>query len=84
MCYKIKLAKLVKTFTKHNDSSRVAAKQANKKQTRRHRNWGTFRQKNKKTYQQIHTQADLQCTQRGKHNIKNEVLGPAVIEINKY
>ena len=41
-----------------------AGQQSNKetiKQTQRHRNWRTFRQKSKKTYLQI-TQADLQWT----------------------
>ena len=51
----------VKTFSKYNDRSRVAAKQTNK-QTKRHRNWKTIRQENKKTYLQIDKQADLQWT----------------------
>ena len=64
-CYKIKLAITVNTFAKYNDSSRVAAKQTNKqtnKKTQRHRNWRTFRQKDKKTYSQIDTQVNLQWT----------------------
>ena len=42
-----KLIVTVKTFSKYNDRSRLAAKQTNK-QTQRHRNWQTFRQKAKK------------------------------------
>ena len=30
MCYKIKLTTTIKTFTKYNDTSRVAAKQTNR------------------------------------------------------
>ena len=46
LCYKIKLSTGVKTFTRYNDRSRLAAKKTNKKpkkQTQRHSNWGIFR-----------------------------------------
>ena len=33
LCYKIKLTITVKTFTRYNDRSRVAAKQTNKQKT---------------------------------------------------
>ena len=48
---KSKLTITVKTLSEYNDRSRVAAKQTNKQTNRlRHRNWQTFRQKNKKLY----------------------------------
>ena len=52
MLIKIKTYNNSKGTSKYNDRSRVAAKQTNK-QTQRHRNWQTFRQKKEKTYFQI-------------------------------
>ena len=54
---KSKLAIKVKTVSKYNDRSRVAAKQTNK-QTQKNRNRKTYL-KNKKTYSQIDAEADL-------------------------
>ena len=75
----------VKTLSKYNDRSRIAAKQTNK-QTQRQRNWQTFRQRNKKLYLKIDAEADLQVntrTKRGKQKIKNEASCSVVIEIKK-
>ena len=61
---KSKLTITVKTFSKYNDKSRVAAKQANK-QTQRHTHKKKYilsGRKAKKQYLQIDSQADLKWT----------------------
>ena len=86
---KSKLIITLKTLWKCKDRCRVAAKETNK-QTQRHRNWQTFRQKNIfKEKEDIlanrHTSrltVDT-CTKRRKQKMKNESLCSAVIEINK-
>ena len=65
LCHKIKLITAIKTFTKYNERSRVASKQTNKQTNTTEsetQKTGKFRQKSKKTYLQIDTQADLQST----------------------
>ena len=82
---KSKLTIKVKTFSKYNDKSRVAAKETNK-QTLRHGDLQTFRQKNKKNLlRNRHTSrlAMDKRIQRGKQKVKNKTLCSAVIEINK-
>ena len=82
---KSKLTITVKTFSKYNDKSRVAAKETNK-QTLRHGDLQTFRQKNKKNLlRNRHTSrlAMDKRIQRGKQKVKNKTLCSAVIEINK-
>ena len=63
-------SKLTITVSKHNISSQTN-KQTNK-QTQRHRNWQTLSQKNKKTYLQIDTQADLSGHTHTERETQNE------------
>ena len=82
---KSKLTIAVKTLSKYNGRNVEAANETNK-QTQKHRNWQTFRLKNKKTYLQIDTQVDLQWTQTNTEInkiMKNETLRSDAIEINK-
>ena len=82
---KSKLTITVKTFSKYNDKSRVAAKETNK-QTLRHGDLQTFRQKNKKNLlRNRHTSRPAmdKRIQRGKQKVKKKTLCSAVIEINK-
>ena len=71
---KSKLTITIKTFSKYNDKRRVAAKQTNK-QTLRHGDWQTFRQKNKTsllTNRHTSRLAMDKRTQRGKQKVKNK------------
>ena len=85
---KSKLTITVKTFSKYNDKSRVAAKQANK-QTQRHshkKKIHTFRQKSKKAILTNRLTSRLEVdkrTHRGKQKVKNESLCSDVIKMNK-
>ena len=79
---KSKLTITVKTFTKYNDKNRVAAKQTNK-QIQRHRKQQNMRQKNKKTYLQIDTEADIQWTNAKREVNKKWQMRPYVLLLLK-
>ena len=79
---KSKLTITVKTFTKYNDKNRVAAKQTNK-QIQRHRKQQNMRQKNKKTYLKIDTEADIQWTNAKREVNKKWQMRPYVLLLLK-